>query len=316
MNGSALMQRTNGASFVRRCRRGLTMLVAIALVLMSSACGRRVELTPRNQLPAEPQRVIAGNTIILDALLALDVPVVGAPIYADRDPLPPYLADQAQDVQPVGTTSSPSIEAITALQPDLIIIPDAAPFVDAAGQLLPIAPTVAVPALTRSDWKTTLRSVAEVTGRSARAAELLSDWELRVASVRDLLSRNPPGEVSVVRYFNDSARYLPAGSSFAGQILDEAGVPGPAQQADGAGRPFVEVSLEQIDALDGDVIFVIAVDTDTQRRFERQPLWQQLRAVQAGRVHYVDQHWFSGNLLAAHAILDDLEHYVLEGVPR
>jgi iron complex transport system substrate-binding protein len=295
----------------RRFLTGAGGLVIGGALAVTAACGRAVQLTPAEQLPADPQRIIAGNTIILDALLALDAPVIGAPTFGDREPLPPYLAQRAQGVQSIGDTTAPNAETIAALQPDLIIIPDTPQFVDGAEPLLAIAPVATVPAVTSNDWQTVLRRAGDLTGRETEAENLLASWDERATTLREQFRQAPPGEVSIVRYFNNSARYLPGRSSFAGQILDAAGIPRPPVQADGQGKPFVEVSLEEMSALDGDVIFVITVDEALRRRFEEQPLWQQLRAVQAGRVYAVDQHWFSGNILAAHAVLDDLERYLL-----
>jgi iron complex transport system substrate-binding protein len=299
------------ASLTRRRFLAGGGLVLISAALGATAgCGRSVQLTPLEHLPANPQRIVVGNTTLLDALLALGAPVIGAPTFGDRDPVPSYLASRAAAVQSVGTTAAPDLETVAALEPDLILIPDSPEFRDGVRRPLLIAPVAAVPALTNSDWQTTLRSAAALVNRVEQAETLLRSWDDRVAGLRAQFTENPPGEASVVRYFNSSARYLPGGSSFAGQVLDEAGVPRPANQRDAQGRLFVEVSLEEIEQLDGDLIFVITVEERIRERFERQPLWQQLRAVQAGRVYPVDQHWFSGNILAAHAILDDLERYL------
>jgi iron complex transport system substrate-binding protein len=295
-------------------RRFLTSAGGLLLggaLAVTTACGRAVQLTPAEQLPANPQRIIVGNTIILDALLALDAPVIGAPTFGDREPLPPYLASLAQGIQSIGDTTAPNAEAIAALQPDLIIIPDTAQFLAGAEPLLAIAPVASVPAVTSNDWQTVLRRTGDLTGRETEAENLLASWNERATALREQLRQAPQGEVSIVRYFNNSARYLPGRSSFAGQVLDAAGVPRPPIQADGQGKPFVEVSLEEMTMLDGDIIFVITVDSELRQRFEAQPLWRQLRAVQNGRVYAVDQHWFSGNILAAHAILDDLERHLL-----
>ena len=297
----------------RRFLIGAGGLLVGAALGSTAACGRATQLTPTEQLPANPQRIIAGNMSILDALLALDAPVIGAPTYDDREAIPPYLAPLAQDVQSVGLATSASIETVATLQPDLIIISDFQSHIDSVQQLLQIAPVAVVQASVSNDWQATLHSVAAIVGREAHANDMLAAWDARATALRTQLQQTPPGEVSVVRYLNTSARYLPGGSSFAGQILDTAGVPRPPVQADGEGKSFVEVSLEQISMLDGDVIFVITVDEALQQRFEEQPLWQQLRAVQTGRVYAVDQHWFSGNVLAAHAILGDLERYLLNG---
>ncbi len=113
------------ASLTRRRFLAGGGLVLISAALGATAgCGRSAQLTPLEQLPADPQRIIVGNTILLDALLALGAPVIGAPTFGDRVPLPPYLASYAADAQSVGTTTAPDLETVAALEPDLSLIPD------------------------------------------------------------------------------------------------------------------------------------------------------------------------------------------------
>ncbi|MCG8349717.1 MAG: iron-siderophore ABC transporter substrate-binding protein [Chloroflexales bacterium] len=263
------------------------MWVALALLMLFSvsACGRQVMFTAPEQLPDNPQRIIASNTIILDALAALNAPVVGMPTFSDRASVPPYLTLYTENIESIGTPGAPSLAMIAALEPDLIIIAEAQQSIQDVDQLADIASTIAVAGgTTYQDWKETLRQAAGVTGLADQAAELLTTWDARVANLRQQLSETPSGDVSVVRYFNNTARFLPGKSSFAGQILDEAGVLRPANQADGDGKPFINVSLERIPELDSDVIFVITVDQDLREKFEAQPLRSQLCGANWARV--------------------------------
>lgn len=70
----------------------------------------------------------------------------------------------------------------------------------------------------------------------------------------------------------------------------------------------MEVSLERVDLLDGDVIVQFGSDAeDALAALEDTALWDTLRAVRAGRVHEVDPYyWFQGNVLAAQQIRSDI----------
>ncbi|MEM8831228.1 MAG: hypothetical protein AAGE96_17995 [Cyanobacteria bacterium P01_G01_bin.19] len=62
-------------------------------------------------------------------------------------------------------------------------------------------------------------------------------------------------------------------------------------------------------------MFVASYSKQDRAYFEQikqKPLWQQLNVVQQNRVYVVDAGtWRSGSLMAANAVMDDLEKYLL-----
>lgn len=261
----------------------------------------------------DPERIVVGNQLLLDPALALGLPVVGVAAPSDRSGIPPYLADLAGGVEPIGATPEPNYEQLLALSPDLIIVPEEAADTGVLDRLQAIARTETTPGNTATPWPEVLRELAALTGRSAEAETWIAEWERRVTDFRSSVGDAIDLEVSLVRCFRDSCRYLPGATSFAGYVLDQLGVARPEiQRADPEGRPFVEVSLEQVDLLDGDVIVLFGSDGDEAiDALEANPLWAQLRAVQDGRVHRADPFaWFQGNVIAAQVIADDLEAWL------
>lgn len=116
-------------------------------------------------------------------------------------------------------------------------------------------------------------------------------------------------------------------TGFPGRVLEEVGLARPeAQQVDDPAEAdqLIEISSERIPEMDGDVIFVMvstvgeggrtSEETETYDTFTASPLWDELDAVQAGRVHEVDEaHWnLGGGILAATAMVDDLERFLLD----
>ena len=124
-------------------------------------------------------------------------------------------------------------------------------------------------------------------------------------------------KVSVVRFYADGSVEFRDSSSFPGSVLEDVGLPRPTVQQKQTNSDFTyrSVSLERLDLLDGDVIFV-AIDAGAKESFAKfihNPLWQRLEAVQSDRVFVVDSgYWIFGNILAANAILDDLEKYLID----
>jgi iron complex transport system substrate-binding protein len=72
------------------------------------------------EVPADPQRVVVLDTPHLDSALSLDVTPVGS-VQSDVERLPDYVADRAEGIEVVGTIEEPDLEAVAALEPDLIL---------------------------------------------------------------------------------------------------------------------------------------------------------------------------------------------------
>jgi len=268
-------------------------------------------------VPEEPKRIVVLDpTYSLGMSLELDLPVVGAPLFGMSDRALQAEA-KARSVTDLGGFTEPSLETIIALEPDLIL---GSGFVGTGVQemLSGIAPTVLN---TSQNWKDFYRLLAEITGRSERAEELLAGYETRLAEVRASV---PEVAVSVIRITGwDFQVYLDTPNSYGPfLVLREAGVHRtPYETSDGTGPRLKRPDLEDLSALSGDILLYIvggANDSDTSGRHDEvlaNPLWQMLPAVKSGNVHRVDAAtWmeFSG-VTSAHRVLDDIERFIVPG---
>ncbi|MFN3257874.1 MAG: iron-siderophore ABC transporter substrate-binding protein [Ilumatobacter sp.] len=257
------------------------------------------------------QRIVVSDQAILDAALALDLPVIATPGYSDREAIPSYLADRAAGIEVLAERSEVNLESLANIRPDLLLF--SSKQVESSGareQLAEIAELAELDVSTADPWRDVLRDVASAAGVPERAEHTISIADAALERARRAIG--PEGlarEVSVVRCFGDSCRYLPGGTSFPGQVLDELGVARPQIQAsDPEGRAFVDVSPERVDLLDGDIIVVFGTDAvDSLEQLRQNPLWSRLDAVQAGEVYDVDPAaWFTGNAIAVEVIIDDM----------
>lgn len=263
------------------------------------------------RVPMEPQRVIALDNIALDSVLALGVTPVAALYNENTGEFPLHLRDRlsGKDVTRLSPTQQ-SIEAIAALNPDLIVGGKNVERV--YGLLSNVAPTVLLGEGGTSNWKEKLQLCAEALGKSDAADALLQDYRDRLARLRSQLGdRAETLEISVVRVLPDRVR-LYQKDSFIGRILADAGLSRPPAQNED--RLWREVSKENLDTADGDVIFVWTLGNDAQGALEQlraDPLWSKLDAVQQGRVYEVPGYWIGRGPIAANAVIDDLfEHLV------
>lgn len=251
-----------------------------------------------------PQRVVVLDTNELDSVLALGVLPVGAVEASAGGGFPAYLQPLTEGVAVVGTIAEPNLELILALQPDLILssVPRHG---EIYAQLSEIAPTVFTETLARTVWKEHLQLHAQALNREQTLALRLAEYDARVAFIQ---SQIPVAEieVSIVRFTASENRMMPRGS-FIGSVLSEIGFARPEPQDNDEFK--IVISQEQINLLDGDVMFLSTFGNDTSvDDFLASPLWQTLSVVQNDRVYTVsDDHWFLGiGLLGANRIMDDL----------
>ncbi|WP_423250067.1 ABC transporter substrate-binding protein [Vreelandella titanicae] len=267
--------------------------------------------------PPEPPSIVTLYQGATDSAVALGLTPIGVVDSWLEKPMYRYLRDALDSVEHVGLETQPNLEKIAWLNPDLVIASDfrharIAPLLEA------IAPTVSAP--TVFNFKTTLNMVANATGREAQANELLEQWDDRVADFRQQiaakLSSEWPQKVAVVRFKSDHVRIYTSG--FTGSILDELGFNQPdTLQSQSWGMKLS--STENIPVLDADALFILLEPddpaiADNYQHWASHPLWQQLSAVQSGRVFEVEPvSWMmGGGILAANAMLDDLySHYGL-----
>jgi iron complex transport system substrate-binding protein len=259
------------------------------------------------EIPAQPERIVALDNSLVEAVVLLERPLVGGiGSYRDIDTFPPYLGDAVKDTKDVGPLEAPDLEAIAALEPDVIV--SASVRHEALyDELSKIAPTVFVKT-TGPQWQENITTLGEVLGAEDVAADKLAAYKERAKTVGTAINAkagNPT--VSVVRFLDGPTRLMQR-TSFIGKVLSDAGLARPASQdVDGFS---LEIGEEQIREADGDHIFVTSYSggQPAKERFLRNPLWKQLGGVKAGNVHDVpDEIWMTSvSVQGAQLVLDDL----------
>jgi iron complex transport system substrate-binding protein len=244
-----------------------------------------------------------------EALLALGVTPVGAAQSWEEDLWHAHLAAQLAQTQSLGVETGINLEQLAALQPDLILgtrtrqekIYD---------QLSAIAPTVFSETI-GGDWQKNLQLYADALGKHEKGVEVLAAFAARTRALHDALGERVDEEVSLVR-FSPSRNRIYFRNNFPGLILQQIGFARPpAQNRDAV---FEEVTKERIGEMAGDRIFYLSADSnpaDSQANMEEwthEPLWLNLDAVKAGKVHRVTElYWnLGGGIASANLMLDEL----------
>ncbi|WP_018349729.1 ABC transporter substrate-binding protein [Longispora albida] len=281
----------------------------------SSAAADTTSVFPRTvthdkgttELKAKPQRIIALDNSLVEAVVLLERPLVGGiASYRNQKTFPDYLGAAVKDTKDIGPLDNPNLELIASLKPDLIV--SATVRHDALyDKLKAIAPTVFVKT-TGPIWKDNVKLLGQALGEEKKAADKLGAYEARAKKIGDAVNAkasNPT--ISVVRFVDGPTRLM-AHSSFAGIVLKDAGLKRPDAQAKDTFA--VEISEEQIGLADASYIFVTtyAGGADRKAKFEANPLWQRLKGVQDKHVTEVkDELWMTSvSVQGAHFILDDI----------
>lgn len=271
-------------------------------------------------VPAEPQRIVSViGDIDFESLLALGVTPVGAGTQGGNleSGFAPHLAGKTDGVQPLAWADGAPIEAIAALRPDLIFVPNE----QTAGQLERVAPVVPRGSWAGTEWKEDFLYVAEVVGRSDDAKKLLSNYEDRARSIRERIASKVEGKtvLSPQVSFDHSQVYVDADDALSGAVLSELGMElhevALRDEPDG-----IAVSFEQLDQLGADYLFWQirqaddgSTDSKGVELVKSTPLFSRLPAVAGGGYFEVpNRPWYFPTILSAQQILTDVEHALLQ----
>lgn len=318
-------------------KKSLLLVVIGLLALFAAACGSSNNDTAEKEqtgkeeekttytvkhamgeatIEGTPEKVVILTNEGTEALLSMGVTPVGAVQSWTGDPWYEHIADQMEGVEVVGTESEVNVEAIAALQPDLIIgtkLRQEAIY----EQLNKIAPTVMSETL-KGDWKENFALYAEALGKTAEGEKVMAEYDARVEQMSTDLGENLNKEISMVRFLAGDTRIYHK-DSFSGIILDQLGFARPeGQDVD----DFAEkgVTKERVSAMEGDVLFYFTYETGDgegakmEEEWLNDPLFQNLEVAKAGNVVEVsDTIWnTAGGVLAANKMLDDIEDYFLK----
>ncbi|OUM86722.1 MAG: hypothetical protein BAA01_03765 [Bacillus thermozeamaize] len=266
-------------------------------------------------VPANPKRVVVLTNEGTEALLALGIKPVGAVQSWTGNPWYEHIKEQMEGVTPVGLESQVNLEAIAALEPDLII-GNKMRQEKIYPQLSAIAPTVFSDTL-RGEWQTNFKLYAEAVNKVQEGEKVLADFERRITEFREKAGDKLSTKVSVVRFMAGKTRLLQK-DTFSGVILDQIGFARPdSQNVDAFAE---EITKERIPEMDGDILFYFTYETGDgegtkqEKEWLNDPLFKNLKVVKAGNVHKVDDVIWNtaGGVIAANLFLDDLEKYFLD----
>lgn len=303
-------------------------IMSILAALLIVACqGNSVRQAPNSQslaecrtiqhalgevcVPTDPKHLVSLDDTTLADALALKVPSIGASLIDGQ--IPGYLANRGSQTMLLGKSEQPNLEKILQLNPDLII------GIEFFGkpifkQLSQIAPTALGNWNGFPTWREYFNFVAHVLGKEDEAKQVWNSYERKIGEIKtDLENQLQDVEVSLV-YACCGTLTIDAENSFAGSILADIGVRRPKSQA-AVDDGIIILSEERIPEIDADILFISVFDEESEQvlaNWQKQPLWNQLKAVRNKQVYLVNYDiWRGGNPIAADLVVDDLLKYLV-----
>ena len=260
------------------------------------------------EIPAEPKRIVVLDTGELDDVLSLGITPVGMTTTEGENPVPTYLEDRVEGIETVGTLNELNLEAIAALEPDLILGSQLRAD-KLYSELSKIAPTV-FSIRPGFPWKENFLLIGAALGKKDEATAVLNDYQAKADAVEELVDGDPT--ISLVRFMPTRLR-LYGDKSFIGVILKDVGLDRPYNQH--IDELAAEISPETIDVGDGDYIFYTSYgspEATGESTIINGAGWAAMDGVKNGNAIRVnDDTWFLGlGPIGADAVLTDLQEFL------
>ncbi|WP_148250429.1 Fe(3+) dicitrate ABC transporter substrate-binding protein [Raoultella terrigena] len=294
----------------------LRLVFAALLALGGPAFAMTVEdLQGQFTLAKTPQRIVVLELSFADALAAVDLSPVG--IADDNDPerILPEVRARLKPWRSVGTRAQPSLEAISALRPDLIVA-DSSRHRGIYAALRQIAPVLLLKSRNET-YAENLQSAAiigKVVGQDPLMQQRLAQHRRQMA---DFAAQLPAGASVVFGTSREQQFNLHSRDTYTGSVLSALGLSVPAAIG---GAPMATIGLEQLLAINPQWLFVAHYRTESiVRKWQQDPLWQMLQAQQKQQVAAVDSNsWarmrgmFAAERIAADAV-NIIHHRAVDG---
>ncbi|WBQ06648.1 ABC transporter substrate-binding protein [Kribbella sp. CA-293567] len=314
----------------------VTALAAAALALVLTACGSSENVTPqansssantqpvsltdaRNKkidLKAPAAKVVGLEWGVVESVITLGVMPVGV---ADTKGYTGWVSAEKLDatVKNVGTRGESSVDAIVALDPDLIITTtDESPA--AITQMEKAAPVLVIKAADAKNaipqMKSNFELIAQALGRSEQAKTVLADFDKKVADGKQKIA--DAGKAGTSYTMADgykegstiSIRMFSAGSLL-GAVANELGLKNAWPDAGDPSYGLATTDIEGLTKLEDGEFLYIANDGDGGDVFggdlAQNAIWKNLPFVRSGNVHRLaDGIWMFGGPKSTEQFID------------
>ena len=256
----------------------ILLLTSIAVPCFASRTVKD-ELGRSVELPDHPHRVVCLVPSVVDIVYALGA---GEDVVAISD-FTKYPKEALQKPS-IGLPLNPSIEAILALHPDLVLGSGDMNTLESAGHLQRLSiPVFMVDPHGIEGIYGSILSLGGALNRETDAHALVARLRARVDAVKARVAGQPKVRVFMAIWYDP---VMTIGKrAFISELIEAAGG---RSVTDDIAQEWPEVSLETIVSRQPDALLLMRGSNITPEELKTRPGWEHLSAVQQGRVFYTD----------------------------
>ena len=243
-------------------------------VSVTDSTGETITLT------SEPQRIVsmAPSTTEILAALGVESKIVGRTKYCNYP-------ESIENVESVGSTSSPNVETIISLEPDLVV-----GSTHVSEEVINKLREVGIPVVFLNEQEgfdgtySAITSIGELVGKPEKAAEVIANMQKTVTDITEKVNALNKTEKPKVYYMVGYGEqdFTAGGDTFISEIINLAGGKNIAQNVEGW-----SISKEEIAADEPDMI-IMPSGKGTLEELQNTDFYKDLEAVKAGHVYEID----------------------------
>ncbi|SQD78297.1 Fe(3+) dicitrate ABC transporter substrate-binding protein [Moritella yayanosii] len=259
-------------------------------------------------LTKTPTRIVVLAFSFADALAVAGVSPIGIADDGDKNRVIKNVRDRIADWQSVGSRYQPSIEAIAALKPDLIIA-DTGRHQSIYADLTRIAPTLLLKnrGINYQENLDVMKKIAKAVDKSERVVNRLAEHKAIMQHLKQQMKTAATFQFAVV---TDKGMWLHSPASYAGSVIAELGLSSPlSADIDNA---YLQTSFEQLLKTNPDWLFVGKYTQNTVLdKWQKSPLWKLLSVAKSKQLIEVSPSLWSlaSGMLAAEQMAIELASY-------
>lgn len=279
----------------------ITIIGSIALTFLVGCSNNKVnDISIKNNNENKEEVVVATSVAVTEILDALGVKVSGVPTSSYE------LPESTKDAVKVGNPMSPDLEIIKSLNPTCVVS------VDTLGSdyeklfVENNIPSEFVNLQTLDGLKETISTLGEKFNKVEEANTLLENLANKETEVENKSEGKEKSKVLIV-FGAPGSIMIGTDNSYVGNLVD---IAGGENIFTGINSSFIQVNMEEIIKSNPDKILVMthALPDEAKKmvevEFEKNTSWKNVKAIQNGQVHYLENGYFgmSANLKVMEAL--------------
>lgn len=238
-------------------------------------------------LEQRPLKIAVLDTKFVDQLVTLEEQPAGSvKAAADKTDFPAYLMDKLKDVKLLGTRDEPNLEAIMAMEPDLIICTEFQE--EVYESLSKIAPTIMLEF--NEDWRVTLDTFGKIVGKSEEAKAVLEAYNVKTEKLKvELKAKLGDQTVALARPRDEGIRIHTPIHRTGAILYNDLGLNAPESVLKEKDTAY-EIALEAFPEVGANHYFLVKDDMFKAAvdEIQKTETWKNVEAVKNNQVYDVD----------------------------